>query len=263
MTNTDRAWTKFGEADPYHAVLTKDTFQGDRFDAAARAEFFESGERYVDWVLDVVRDRLDKDYQPDRILDFGCGVGRLTIPLARRAQEAVGVDISPGMLQEARANVEHAGISNATFVMSNDTLSRVIGSFNLVHAFIVMQHIAPDRGFRLLARFVDLLDPDGIGIIHVTYANARRTPLARRLVTTAYERVPLAYNLRNVAKRQPFNSPSMHMHRYDLNEVFRLLQEAECHDVHVRFTEASHYNHPIYGTILFFKKRGLDTTRFS
>jgi SAM-dependent methyltransferase len=39
-----------------------------------------------------------------RVLDAGCGTGRVAIELARRGFDATGLDIDPGMLGAARAN---------------------------------------------------------------------------------------------------------------------------------------------------------------
>ena len=36
-----------------------------------------------------------------RLLDFGCGTGQLTLPLAEHVAEAVGMDREPEMLAEA------------------------------------------------------------------------------------------------------------------------------------------------------------------
>jgi len=38
-----------------------------------------------------------------RVLDAGCGTGRVAIELARRGLDVVGVDADPGMLSAARA----------------------------------------------------------------------------------------------------------------------------------------------------------------
>ena len=45
------------------------------------------------------------------------------------------------------------------------------------------------------------------------------------------------------------------MSRYDLNGVFRLLQEEGCHNIHVQFTEGRRHGFPLYGVILLFQKR--------
>ena len=64
-------------------------------------------------------------------------------------------------------------------VLSDDRLSLATGTFDLVHAFIVMQHIAPARGMRILARMIEVLEPR-VGIVHFTYSNSSETPLTRQ-----------------------------------------------------------------------------------
>jgi ubiquinone/menaquinone biosynthesis C-methylase UbiE len=50
-----------------------------------------------------------------RVLDVGCGAGRVTLWLAPRAKHAVGLDRDPGALAEARRVAEGAGIANVEF----------------------------------------------------------------------------------------------------------------------------------------------------
>ena len=45
-----------------------------------------------------------------RILDIGCGTGRHSVELARRGYQVTGVDISSGMLTEAKRAAEKAGV---------------------------------------------------------------------------------------------------------------------------------------------------------
>lgn len=45
---------------------------------------------------------LVRSYQPRRVLDAGCGTGRVAIELARHGIEVVGVDVDPAMLDTAR-----------------------------------------------------------------------------------------------------------------------------------------------------------------
>lgn len=45
-----------------------------------------------------------------RILDAGCGSGRIAVELARRGHRCVGVDVDASMLAEARADAEAAGL---------------------------------------------------------------------------------------------------------------------------------------------------------
>jgi SAM-dependent methyltransferase len=51
------------------------------------------------------------------VLDFGCGIGRATIALAPYAGRVVGVDISAGMVGQARGRA--AGLANVSFEVSD------------------------------------------------------------------------------------------------------------------------------------------------
>ena len=56
------------------------------------------------------------DVKPDeRVLDLFCGLGNFTLPLARVAREAVGVEGEAGLVARARDNAAHNGLANAQF----------------------------------------------------------------------------------------------------------------------------------------------------
>jgi 23S rRNA (uracil1939-C5)-methyltransferase len=56
------------------------------------------------------------DPGPDeRVLDLFCGLGNFTLPIARRALEAVGVEGDEGLVARARTNAECNGLDNARF----------------------------------------------------------------------------------------------------------------------------------------------------
>jgi 23S rRNA (uracil1939-C5)-methyltransferase len=56
------------------------------------------------------------DVQPDeRVLDLFCGLGNFTLPLARVAREAVGVEGDAGLVARARANAKRNGLDNVQF----------------------------------------------------------------------------------------------------------------------------------------------------
>ena len=50
-----------------------------------------------------------------RVLDIGCGWGRLALALAPRALHVTGLDRDPGLIAEARRRAAAAGIDNAEF----------------------------------------------------------------------------------------------------------------------------------------------------
>ena len=49
------------------------------------------------------------------VLELFCGLGNLTLPLARRARRAVAVEGDAGLIERARANARRNGIANAEF----------------------------------------------------------------------------------------------------------------------------------------------------
>jgi 2-polyprenyl-3-methyl-5-hydroxy-6-metoxy-1,4-benzoquinol methylase len=263
IADSDRAWSYFGEKDPYFGVLTKESYRAQRLSADAKQEFFASGDDYVGFIVRTLRDHLGVSIEGARGLDFGCGVGRLTIPFARVCGSMIGVDVSEGMLLEARRNCDKQGIKNTSFVKSDDKLSAVSGPLQFVHSFIVFQHIPRARGEAILRRLVDLLEPDGIGALHFTTSWSTSTPLSRRLLTAAYETFPLLHAARNAIKGADPREPMMQMNQYNLNRNLAILQEAGCHRVHVRFTETGHYGYPYYGAILLFQKHPLDVRAYA
>ena len=77
-------------------------------------------------------------------LDFGCGVGRLTIPFAAYFDRLVGVDISPTMLEKLGANCKAAGVENVTPCLTSDPWEDE-GPFDLINSYLVFQHLPDDR----------------------------------------------------------------------------------------------------------------------
>ncbi len=52
----------------------------------------------------------------ESVLDLGCGVGNLLIPLALRLKRACGVDYASGMLEEAKKNAEAHGAHHIEWI---------------------------------------------------------------------------------------------------------------------------------------------------
>lgn len=56
----------------------------------------------------------------DVVYDLGCGDGRIVIAAAKRGARAVGVDIDPQRIAEARANVKAAGVEDKVEIRHGD-----------------------------------------------------------------------------------------------------------------------------------------------
>lgn len=235
MTNTDDDWEKWGASAPYYGVLSKECFRPEQLSAGALDQFFASGEAHITAVLSRIEALHGENYRPSRSLDFGCGVGRLTLPLARRSGATTAVDVSTSMLSEARTNCERQSVTNVDFVVSDDRLSALSGSFDLVHSFLVLQHIAPHRGQELLDRLAQHVAPGGYLAVQF-YSRSNANPLVRAMVKLRYA-FPPANWIRNIIRRRPCFEQPMQLHTYDTATVLRNLRTAGFPEASLYFDE--------------------------
>lgn len=219
---TDRDWEKWGRNDAYFGVLSNESYRAGNLSESNRRDFFASGETHVARLLHMIRTRFTPNFIPVSSLDFGCGVGRLLIPLARCSDRATGVDVSPSMRIEALRNCKEHGIRNVELVDSDDQLSAITGEFNLVHSHIVFAHIAPDRGHRIIELLSDKVCPGGFIAVQVLYA-CNAPSWVRGLVRLRY-RLPLLNALRNILRGRPLWEPAMQLHVYNLPTLLRMLR---------------------------------------
>ena len=247
---TDENWEYFGKKCPYYGVVSWERFRPESFDAQAKTEFFETGEKYIGRLFEVIAEKVQADFKPRRPLDFGCGVGRLLIPLAKRCGTATGIDVSPSMRKEAETNCRQAGFDNISLSASVEELLAKGAKFDFINSFIVFQHIPPKRGYLILAQLLQLVEEGGIGALHFTYSSP--TGKRGRIQEWSYRKFPLVYGFSNLFHGRKFSEPRMDMAEYSLSRIFAMLQENGCDDCHTRFTF-----HGVRGVVIIFKKARL------
>ena len=163
-------WEELARREPYFAVLRDDGSEGVHGNAEPTAAFFESGEEDVAALLAAIASLLGRELIIDRALDFGCGAGRLTLPLARRARRVVGCDIAPTMLAHAGRNAETAELCNVTFTSCDD----LPGAFDFICSLLVFQYIPIADGYAIVRSLVHLLAPGGIAAIQLAEYDEHR-----------------------------------------------------------------------------------------
>jgi SAM-dependent methyltransferase len=92
-----------------------------------------------------------------RIVDLGCGGGQLCVHAARIGWRTVGVDVAPGMIEEARAAAE--GVELEWIVSEYDESGLPDGEFHAVTALGLIEYLDDDHG--LFAEAARLLRPKG------------------------------------------------------------------------------------------------------
>jgi ubiquinone/menaquinone biosynthesis C-methylase UbiE len=251
--HSDSNWKFYGSKEPYFGVTGLEKHLVENLGEQITDDFFLSGSADVENLFATIHSKIDPGFKAERILDFGCGPGRMVIPFARHAKEVVGMDVSQHMIEEALKNCARYNITNASFQLSDDHLTALKNQeFDLVHSFIVIQHINIKRGEKIIEHLLETIKSGGIGVLHMTYHDAY--PL-RRPVNYFRFRIPFLYDLlvriRNLVKHKKTRKlPLMQMNNYNINKVLALLQKNGVTDINISFT--NHYNY--WGVILTFKK---------
>ena len=115
------------------------------FNARSNYSHSELHARMAERVLRLARPQPD-----ERVLDIATGTGFVSIPAARLVGErgtVVGVDISPGMLKQAKAAVMAAGLSNIELVQADaEDVYYPANSFDLVTCCNALPYMADVAG---------------------------------------------------------------------------------------------------------------------
>jgi SAM-dependent methyltransferase len=202
-------WQHLGEADPHWSVLTAEHYRADRI-AEHADRFYESGRGDVARLLATL-DRNGVDARGlGRVLEFGCGVGRLTRWLAEAFRHVHGVDISRAHLAHARSYLDGEGVANVALghLATLDDLDRLPRA-DLVYSVIVLQHNPPPVIRHALGCLLRRLNPGGVACIQLpTYRPGYHFRLDEYLARPA--------------------SPEMEMHVLPQREVFEVLRREGC-----------------------------------
>ena len=105
-------------------------------------------------------------------IDLACGPGTYTRPLAARVRKAIGADLTPAMVEKARAEAARDGITNIEFVCADIyALPFADGSAGIVSCGYAFHHMTdPPRALAEMARvaqpggrlaITDIIVPEG------------------------------------------------------------------------------------------------------
>jgi SAM-dependent methyltransferase len=121
-------------------------------------------------LLELDQDFVTRRHRPGRVLDLGCGTGRLAIPLARLGHAVTGVDLSQPMLQIARGKAASAGV-RLDLVRANIVELECLGDSQFDNALIMFSTLGMVAGDAARRRVIEhtfrLLRPGGMLNLHV------------------------------------------------------------------------------------------------
>lgn len=102
----------------------------------------------------------------DRVLDIGCGFGGLLIHAARHHEvTGVGITNSADHFHLGTARIVAAHLENRIRLELRDHRS-IEGRFDKVVSVGMMEHLPPGEYRRYFNRIVQVLAPDGLGLVH-------------------------------------------------------------------------------------------------
>lgn len=153
VTRMRADWEARAAADPlYHIAATQREW--------SIADFYAGGRELVERIVDPALARLGVDPTGLRVLEIGCGMGRLFEGLSQRFGSVTGIDISATMVAKGQ---EQCPVDATWFVGDGCTLTGVDDAVvDHVLSFEVFQHI-PDRAaiFSYMAEIYRVLVPGG------------------------------------------------------------------------------------------------------
>jgi SAM-dependent methyltransferase len=135
-----RFWDRRAREDAFHFVDSRLPYKH-----PDQERFWGEGEKDLATLLEIAGAAVEPG---SRVLEIGCGVGRLTRGIAARAGQVVALDVSAEML--ARARSYNQQLENVTWLLGDGTtLSGVEdGSVDACVSHVVFQHI-PDPAVTL------------------------------------------------------------------------------------------------------------------
>ncbi|MHA1649572.1 MAG: class I SAM-dependent methyltransferase [Candidatus Helarchaeota archaeon] len=97
----------------------------------------------------------------EKILDIGCGTGRLTLELAKRAPNGliIGIDSNLNMITKANENLKRSGLNNVEFIQENLLQYNPTIQFDAIFSNSALHWIQQTR--QLYQKIFALLSPGG------------------------------------------------------------------------------------------------------
>ncbi|MBN9517981.1 class I SAM-dependent methyltransferase [bacterium] len=173
---------------------------------------------------------------PGRLIDLGCGTGRLCVHFAARGYECVGVDLSEPMLAQARANAAAAGVAcewkAANLVELADLPERSFDYAACLFSTLGMVRGTENRA-KVVANAARLLKPGGRFVLHVhnRFFRGLGGSVVRRQLLRTFLRRPDAGD---VTMPQAYGGAALTLHHFTRRGAVRLLTDAGFKVIEVR-----------------------------
>jgi SAM-dependent methyltransferase len=214
LARTGDYWQAAGQEAPHWSVLTNDRFRPEAIEEH-KAAFYGSGVVEAETLAGILERHGTTAEEVGRCVEFGCGVGRVTIPLARRFRRVIACDVSAAHIAVAKEEAAARRVRNIGWHVSTVAEPQPPGHYPLWFSRIVLQHNPPPVQVRLLRQAFRGLAAGGFAVFQLVTHR-----LGYRFAMEEY-----------LARSGP---PRMEMHVLPQDAVFRLVAEARLEVLDVR-----------------------------
>jgi 2-polyprenyl-3-methyl-5-hydroxy-6-metoxy-1,4-benzoquinol methylase len=216
---TANQWEHLGETQPHWSVLTNESYFQENFHQNSDA-FYASGEAELTQFDATLNRAKINSHHFKRCVELGCGVGRVTIPLAQRFEQVTALDISQAHLSVAKHYANEKAIHHISF----EHLSQIgaisqMEEFDVLYSRIVLQHNSPPVMVTLLNQLLAKLRPGGVAFFQIpTYKAGYRFCIEDYLAQE--------------------NTTAMEMHFFPQTALFELITNQHCRLLEIREDDA-------------------------
>jgi len=166
------SWDAAARQDAMWNIITDPRYANGGWD---REEFFAHGDREITDAMNKL-DWLGVRPGFERALDFGCGIGRLSVALVHHFVRVDGVDISAEMIDRAmtiwspKSWGANPGTTRRNHYHHNTQPDLKLfedGTFDFVYSMIVLQHMPPEFQQGYVREFFRVLKPGGVAMFQI------------------------------------------------------------------------------------------------
>ena len=234
LNELKRTWEGLARTDPLWAICVDSERKNNKWNVS---DFFLSGEIEIGIVLDYLTSLGISVDKKGPVLDFGCGVGRLTQAMANHFDLCYGVDISPTMIELANEFNKRSSTCNY-LVNDSETLSLFENDqFSFIYTSIVLQHIKPKYTRVYLQELIRILKPNGVLVFQIVDS---LVPMVMRIRKTLKLRVR-GYRVADFLGLMEFKPEkyNMSMHCVPERVITRLVSAAGARIIDLQITNSA------------------------
>jgi len=97
----------------------------------------------------------------DRVVDLGCGDGRMVVAAAKRGAHGLGVDINPERIKEANANAKEGGVTDLVEFRIGNLFEQDISDRD-----VILMYLLTDINIRLRPKILETMKPGSRVVSH-------------------------------------------------------------------------------------------------